>query len=322
MLSKTGRNIPERAETSFPGGRRFAFTVFDDTDGSTLENVKPVYDYLHELGIITTKSVWVLRENGLNSVASGGQTLDDPEYRSFILELLRKGFEIAFHGSRNGSTKRLELHDAIERFRDVVGHYPRTYSNHAMNRENLYWGMHRLDMWLLKVLYGLANRKRKDWFGGHVHDSEYFWGDIAQKHVTYMRNFTFKKTNILKVNPTIPYHERGKAFVRLWFSASDGHDVEAFNRLLSAKNVNRLEREQGVCIVYTHFASGFCSEGRLNPRFRELMKALSKRNGWFVPVATLLDYLVQKKGVQTIGAAERRQMELRWLWHKIRVGTS
>lgn len=35
----------------FPDGKRFVFTIIDDTDVATLSNVKPVYDLLHECGL-------------------------------------------------------------------------------------------------------------------------------------------------------------------------------------------------------------------------------------------------------------------------------
>ena len=45
---------------AWPDDRRFAFTIFDDTDNATLANIVPVYDLLAELGFRTTKSVWLL----------------------------------------------------------------------------------------------------------------------------------------------------------------------------------------------------------------------------------------------------------------------
>lgn len=41
------------------------------------------------------------------------------------------------------------------------------------------------------------------------------------------------------------------------------------------------------------------------------MRRLSEKNGWFVPVCALLDYL---RGKNTL--------ERKWLWHKIRIGTT
>jgi hypothetical protein len=34
----------------WPGGKKFAFTIIDDTDNGTVSNLKPVYDLLNELG--------------------------------------------------------------------------------------------------------------------------------------------------------------------------------------------------------------------------------------------------------------------------------
>jgi hypothetical protein len=48
--------------------------------------------------------------------------------------------------------------------------------------------------------------------------------------------------------------------------------------------------------MYTHFASRFLENGRLNGRFKILMQRLSKMNGWFVPVTTLLDYILHARG--------------------------
>ena len=42
----------------WPEQRKFAFTIVDDTDKATVENVKPVYDFLAESGIRTTKTAW------------------------------------------------------------------------------------------------------------------------------------------------------------------------------------------------------------------------------------------------------------------------
>ena len=74
--------------------------------------------------------------------------------------------------------------------------------------------------------------------------------------------------------------------------------------------------------MYTHFAVGFQESNGLNPRFRKLMTRLSHKNGWFVPVATMLDYLLNVKGHHDISASERRQLERKWLWEKLFLGTT
>ena len=61
----------------FPNEKKFAFTIFDDTDLATVQNVKPIYDLLYQLGIITTKSVWVFPTSNEKSKFYHSQTLSD-----------------------------------------------------------------------------------------------------------------------------------------------------------------------------------------------------------------------------------------------------
>ena len=79
--------------------------------------------------------------------------------------------------------------------------------------------------------------------------------------------------------------------------------------------------------MYTHFGHGYTEGNSLNSRFRELVARLSRKNGWFVPVKQLLDYLGSRNAdlggrPRAITAAERRSIEWRWLMHKIRFGTA
>ena len=74
----------------WPDGKAFAFTIFDDTDFQTVENVGPVYSLLSDLGFRTTKSVWPLRGNG--TPVTGGDTCEDEKYLRWVLDLHEKGF--------------------------------------------------------------------------------------------------------------------------------------------------------------------------------------------------------------------------------------
>jgi len=74
--------------------------------------------------------------------------------------------------------------------------------------------------------------------------------------------------------------------------------------------------------MYTHFANGFYLDGRLDKRFESLIKRLAKKNGWFVPVSTLLDYLRERNGDYVITNSQRRALERKWLLHKIQVRTT
>lgn len=112
-----------------------------------------------------------------------------------------------------------------------------------------------------------------------------------------------------------------RPFVNFWFASSEGPNVESFNKCISEENQDRLE-EGGVCIMYMHFASGFNKNNSINLRFKFLMERPSQKNGWFVPVSSLLDFLLELKGHRNIINTERNRLERKWLLHKIRVGNT
>ena len=158
-----------------------------------------------------------------------------------------------------------------------------------------------------------------DGFEGNLEGSEYFWGDIARERITYVRNFVFKDINVLKINPSMPYHDDKRSYVNYWFSSSDGYEVETFNALLSRENLDRLEREGGLCVVYTHFAAGFVDEdGELNLETRERLEDLSSRNGYFVPVSEMLDLLRTGHGRgKDLTRKDRAYLQLKWFLEKM-----
>jgi len=262
-----------RKNLQFPHGKEFAFSIVDDTDLATVDSVNPVYELLHNLGFKTTKTVWVQKNSAADCFSARSQTLQDESYLKFVVELQQRGFEIAMHLASPGNSRRSETESAYETFREIFGHYPKINVNHASNVEGIYWGRDRLDGPLLQSLYKkLLGEKR---FRGHIEDSAFFWGDLCRSRTKYVRGFTFKDMNTLRINPGMPYHDPRRPYVNYWFSASDGADVERFNKLLAEKNQEQLLQEQGCCIVYTHFGAGFMTKGRLNPQTIHLLKTLA-----------------------------------------------
>lgn len=303
---------------AWPHGKTFAFTVFDDTDWSTRENASPVYDFLADCGFRTTKSVWPLR--GTRRPRVGGATCDDPEYLRWVKSLAARGFEIAYHMATFHTSTREETERGLERFRREFGGWPRTMANHADCEENIYWGDARLSG-LNRAAYNVLTRGRnRGRFRGHIEGDPLFWGDLCRQRISYVRNFVFPETNTLTACPRMPYRDPERPFVAAWFASSAGGDVGIFNETLSETGQERLETEGGACIMYTHFAKGFVEDGRVHPRFAELLKRLADRPGWFVPAATLLDFLVEYRGIHTLTDKERSALERRWLVRRARRG--
>jgi hypothetical protein len=305
----------------WPEGKTFAFTVFDDTDATTVDNGRPLYEFLRDCGLRTTKSVWPLAGTEPPEIV-GGSTCAEPEYLRWVLQLQQEGFEIGYHNATFHSSRRAQTLEGLDQFKQLFGHDPLTMATHTTCREGMYWGPHRVSGWQ-RLAYNVLTRYRSNgWFRGHVEGDEYFWGDLCQKRVKYVRNFVFPEINTLKACPLMPYHDPARPFVNAWFASAEGGDAPAFIKTIAEANQDQLEAENGACIMYTHFGKRFHHEGRLNAQFKSLIERLAKKNGWFVPVSTLLDYLASKKGVHTLTAGEQATLERKWLWHKARVGTT
>ena len=310
--------VPAR-HVVFPDGRRFAFSIVDDTDMATLARVEPVYEVLYRYGLRTTKTVWVYASNELTHSPNRGDSLQDPAYRKFIVDLQKKGFEIALHGVRGGSSRRGEIRSGLEEFRKELGQYPRMFVNHSVNRDNLYWGKHLYDFAPYRWAVGLATRRE---FSGEDRNSEYFWGDLAQQHIRYVRRFTFPQINLLDVIPALPYRLPDKPYVNYWFPTSDGDRIREFDVLLRPENLDKLEREGGVCLVYAHLGSGsFTPNGRVDARFEARIKDLASRNGWFAPASDILDYLRAQPGwTGELGVRDRLRVDTEFIFTKLMRG--
>ncbi len=310
------REVSKRAH--FPGGARFAFSVFDDADSATVTNSAPVYRLLAQHGILTTKSVWVYPPRG----QSDGECLLDPDYRDWILQLKAQGFEIGLHNVGDGVFTRREILDGLDIFRNVIGSYPRAHSNHASNPDCIYWWHDRFQ-WPVNLLYRVAypllhgpSVQRS----GDDPSSPYFWGDACKEHISYIRNLTFNAIDTLACDPRMPYRVKSKeAFSNLWFSSSDGQRVEEMRDLLSPANVDALEANGGACIVYTHFAAGFVDQaGRVDPTIERGIAYLASKRGWFVPVSTLLDHLANLGSSEDPGYRYLLARNGRWAIDRLR----
>lgn len=289
----------------YPNQKKFAFTIIDDTDNDNIQNTRPVYEFLHKMGFKTTKTVWSLPPQD----RFRGYSLNEYRYRQYIKKLQREGSEIALHGVSSGKNSRQNILDGLELFRQFIGEYPKIQINHAHNPDNIYWGIKRFA--ITKPIWALSN------FKGDDPKSVYFWGDYHKKYIKFSRNLVFDKLNTTKVDKFMPYCEKDKRYANYWFSAANGQDIEKFNRLVRAQNINKLVAEGGTAIVFTHFASGFVKGGRLDKNFQKNMTYLARRDGWFVPVGEILNFLLEKRGGINISTKDKIALDLKWVLDKI-----
>lgn len=103
----------------WPDGKAFAFAVFDDPDRDMMGNTKPVYEFLHDLGLRTTKGVWMLDAEDHGGPI--GLSCENPEYLEWILSLQSAGFEIGYHNARSYDSTREQTRQALDMFRQRFG---------------------------------------------------------------------------------------------------------------------------------------------------------------------------------------------------------
>lgn len=310
------------AAVRWPGGRRFAFSVFDDTDGMTLTTGRPVYDLLNEVGITITKSVWTFDPDPGRRGAVGGSTLEDPAYLSWVRDLAAAGHEIGFHHAGDHSSDRDRTRRALDRFREVFGHDPRIGADHAGNRESLMAGADRLTRWRGRLYRAAQDRVQpsRPTFSGVDRSSPYFWGDLCRDRITYWRGLTFPRTDLTGVARRMPFHDPSRPYVNLWFLSGHAPRVDTLLDRLAPARLDRLEASGGLCILYTHLGLGTSNGGVVDGRLRRALTDLAGRDGWFAPVSEVLDHLRGTGPSAVLTDRDRARMERRWLLDRVRSG--
>lgn len=303
---------------AWPDGASFAFTVFDDPDAQSYEDGRVVYSYLAGLGFRTTRGVWP--GAAVRTPNSPGETCEHADYRRHSVALQEQGFEIGYHHTTKHSSTRDEIRRGLDAFREYFGHDPRTMANHY-NAEAIYWGSRRITP-PLRAIYAAATFGRTNGkHFGEVEGHPSFWGDLCRDRIRYCRNFVFSDVDTLAACPWMPYHDPARPYVNAWYAATHAQHCAHFIDAIGERRQDQLEASGGACIVYTHFAANFVDgRGALDARVRTLIERLSRKNGWFVPVGTLLDFIAAQRGVTRLAAGARASLEWRWLAHKVLVG--
>lgn len=302
----------------WPSGKKFAFTVFDDTDWASVRTVKPVYDHLQSLGFRTTKSVWMREGSTPREAKNSGSTCEESEYLQWIKSLQHSGFEIALHNAAPVTSERHAIESGLRQFTNEFGSLPNIHCNHTGCLDNLYWGDARVTGWRKSVYRRATNQTRNDISYGHVEGHPLFWGDLCRKHIAYVRNFVYNDLNSLACCPEMPYHDAKKPYVNFWFASAEGGNLRRFLANFTPAAIDRLERQGGLCIAYVHFGGGFAPNGEINPEFRRILEYVAAKDPWKPTVTEVLDHL--RRGAspeaRTISEAALRRLEILWLLDK------
>lgn len=276
----------------FPDGKKFIFTIIDDTDDAFLPGIGEIYNILYQNGLRTTKTVWVYPPQ--DAPVSKGDCLQKPEYLSFVKDLINKGFEIGLHNIGSGEFKRSQIIKGLDFFKDNLGFYPKIHINHSYNKDNIYSGSKRFTFPLnivVKKLYSAYDN-----FSGDDPNSDFFWGDIHKSQIKYARNLEIDNINTIKKVPYIPYKEkRFDKYANYWFASTFASNQWLFNNIVTPQNIDKLEQEKGICILYTHL--GYYTQfGVVDKGFKNMIEYIGKKDGWYIPVSQVLDFLLKENG--------------------------
>jgi predicted TIM-barrel fold metal-dependent hydrolase len=70
--------------------------------------------------------------------------------------------------------------------------------------------------------------------------------------------------------------------------------------------------------VYTHLGKRFAADVRANGEWQRRLRRLAARPGWFAPASEILDFLGSQRRETVIPPAERRALERRWMFERLR----
>jgi hypothetical protein len=282
----------------YPYPYKAAFSITDDTDKASLCTVRAVYDYMLERGVRISKTVWAFPPvepcgiPGLGFSWDKDVTLEDPAYLQYCRELSAAGVEVCLHGASAGNNPRELTARALHRMQEE-GFSTGTYICHGKNADNPYW-TDQVTNW--PPLQRLIRRAVKFESYGSVPGSRYFWGDLCQAHVSYIRLYRTFATNTLKSNPSMPYHIMDRPFVNFWFSATkrrldDCTEDEALDALI---------RERGTTLLY-HYVHRYADSGHPHRRFCESIDRIAARKEiWTEPVSVILGRLKAMQNLRWI----------------------
>jgi hypothetical protein len=290
----------------YPEGHRFAFTIVQDADSAYSRRLAPVFDEIDALKMKITVTLFVFWAEW----AHGGQSMNewlshatpaqsffrpvavplvDPAERAFYLSLAVRGHEIGMHSASETSDTTAQTERAFAYFTQVFGHSPTVYVEHSHknNKEALinegadprspYYNLEILRryhpwVWLNDPL-GLPRPENPRYFDLFSIPGGPFNAELSRR---YGLSKVFMRTGVA-----------GQA------------DGDGFLSWYSPANIDLLERDRGLALVYMHLDKKWLDVAtqKMREPLRERLRYLAHKNGWFAPAGRILDRLLLMKNV-------------------------
>jgi hypothetical protein len=281
----------------FPARRRFAFTIVHDADSAYSRRLEPLFEVFDELGFKITVTVfplwadwardgdiwraWNERDDDGGFFAPQAVPLMDEKEREFYKRLAARGHEIGMHTPSETSSTREDVIRAFEYFREVLGGYPRVYTEHSVDTKR--------------------DAQAKE---GSRPDSAHYNTDLLNSYGPWVwvdddcgvpdnRHDRFYDILALNGSPfnTLAAQRYGinKGFLRTgkWREA----DGDGFLAWYSEENIDSLEENRGLALVYMHLDAKWIDSRtrKMRRAIKDRLTYLASKNGWFVPAGAILD---------------------------------
>ena len=244
--------------------------------------------------------------------------LEEKSEQDFYKKLASKGHEIGLHSASNLTDTREDTQRAFEYFRDVFGYYPKIYIEHrdADNKECVQnKGSHpESNYYIVDILnrYGpwvwiispsaLPYEGRGNYFN-ILDSSSLIFSDTALQYWGVLREFlktgNFDLYNgelyLTMIKGGTPFDTYAlkkygiiKAFRRT--GRAEQANGEGFLKWYSKDNIDKLEKEGGIALVYTHMNSKWLDmkAREMRVEIKERLKYIASKDVWLASAGEIL----------------------------------
>jgi hypothetical protein len=314
----------------YPAAHDCAFTIVHDADDAYSLRLAPLFEVFDRYNLKLSVTAfafwadWADKGNIWNSwrgqdalFAPRAVPLEDKTELEFYKGLTQRGHEIGLHTASDTDDTRERLIEAFEYYKSEFGSYPGIYVEHRDNEENhQHQGgmpdtpffctdvLNRYGPWVWIVSpsaipYNGAGRyfdvlsTQRPLAGWSVARQ---WGTFKE----FLKSGSWDRANgrlfetMLRAGTPFDSYAKQKYGLTKAFRRSgrrEDADGNGFLEWYSDRNLDSLERQNGLALVYTHLNTRWLDResGKMRHELEERLAAIASRNVWLATASTILD---------------------------------